>query len=98
MTERSQKTGLVRPTRYSLSLISFGSPMITFSTPNDFVFRITSDRIRDRVSDYYGFPFAGDGCGVDFGCGGGSTARLLRSMSQTGADFAISFSEPSIDS
>ncbi len=35
--------------------------------------------------------------GEGFGCGGGSTLRLLRRASHTGADFVISRSEPMID-
>src|SRR5438128_12468543 len=64
----------VRPTRYSLSLISFGSPMITVSLPGQisalYLLLIPLIVANDeRVFDQ-GFG-VGEGLAVGFGCGGG---------------------------
>src|SRR6266566_1967257 len=49
--------------------------------------------VRAKKIDY-GLPF---GEGEGFGCGGGSTFKLLRITSQAGASLAISRSDPIID-
>src|SRR6185295_7731546 len=48
---------------------------------------------REREKNH-GLPF---GVGVGDAFGGGASFRLLRIMSHTAADFAISFSDPMID-
>ena len=102
--KNAEFAGLVRPPRYSLSLISFGSPMITFRLQMIFLpfFKAfpllwEGNNIVDTARHpCYGF-FAGDGCGVAFGWGGGSTLMLLRIRSQAGAIFTRSLSEVKID-
>src|SRR5690242_4615142 len=56
------------------------------------LFRKSYDHVFCSKCSRYGLPF-----GVGDGWGGGAIFKLLRIMSHTGADFAISFSDPIID-